>query len=384
MLSLCQSATPNEAAALDAANRLLRLRAALGITRVADLTGLDVVGIPVVQAVRPASRANAVSQGKGMCLAQAVVSAIMEAAEQCFAERVERSQCVRSSARKLGIPATTFAEHLRPGIGTDWADLELPWVEGIDLIAGKAAFVPLELVHTAYLDPPLASDGLFFGSTTGLACHFQAEEAHLHALLECVEKDAIGRAMSSHGFFHRRRLDPEALSAGCLEPLLSRFRSAGLLLGLWVADAIGDVPVIWCQIMEDGSRPPVMPRPADGFGAGTSFPAAARAAMLEAAQSRLAALAGARDDMTRSVYSTRQDRNALEAHRELLLDGPLEASALVRNDGSTFADRLDRLLGRLCEAGVANAILVELDTEPCPDIVACRIVVPDFLPWREA
>lgn len=37
----------------------------LGITRVADVTGLDDVGIPVHQAIRPASHTLSVSQGKG-------------------------------------------------------------------------------------------------------------------------------------------------------------------------------------------------------------------------------------------------------------------------------------------------------------------------------
>src|SRR4051812_28921774 len=38
----------------------------LGITRVADITGLDRIGIPVFQGIRPLSRAIVVSQGKGL------------------------------------------------------------------------------------------------------------------------------------------------------------------------------------------------------------------------------------------------------------------------------------------------------------------------------
>jgi hypothetical protein len=36
-----------------------------GVTRVADVTGLDVIGIPVWMAVRPLAATLAVSQGKG-------------------------------------------------------------------------------------------------------------------------------------------------------------------------------------------------------------------------------------------------------------------------------------------------------------------------------
>src|SRR5262245_22815534 len=60
--------------------------AALGITRIADVTGLDTIGIPVCVAVRPNSRSLSVSQGKGLTLEQARVSAAMESIETHHAE----------------------------------------------------------------------------------------------------------------------------------------------------------------------------------------------------------------------------------------------------------------------------------------------------------
>ena len=42
--------------------------AGMGITRVANVTGLDRIGIPIVMVVRPNSRSLAVSQGKGLDL----------------------------------------------------------------------------------------------------------------------------------------------------------------------------------------------------------------------------------------------------------------------------------------------------------------------------
>jgi hypothetical protein len=47
----------------------------LGITRLGDLTGLDRIGIPVVQAVRPLELANSVTQGKRRARAAATVIA---------------------------------------------------------------------------------------------------------------------------------------------------------------------------------------------------------------------------------------------------------------------------------------------------------------------
>jgi len=55
--------------------------AEMGITRLANVTGLDRVGIPVVMAMRPNSRSVAVSQGKGVDLDAAKASAVMESVE---------------------------------------------------------------------------------------------------------------------------------------------------------------------------------------------------------------------------------------------------------------------------------------------------------------
>ena len=68
--------------------RLKPLPPKMGITRLANVTGLDVIGIPVVMSVRPCSRSLSVSQGKGLDLDSAKVSAAMESVEGYHAERV--------------------------------------------------------------------------------------------------------------------------------------------------------------------------------------------------------------------------------------------------------------------------------------------------------
>ncbi|MGW8989068.1 hypothetical protein ACWGRF_03920 [Streptomyces zhihengii] len=58
-----------------------------GITRVADLTGLDVIGLPVWTAIRPASKTLSASQGKGAAALLAKLSAVMEAIELWHVEQ---------------------------------------------------------------------------------------------------------------------------------------------------------------------------------------------------------------------------------------------------------------------------------------------------------
>ena len=68
--------------------RVMPLAPRMGITRVAVLTGLDTIGIPVAAAIRPNSRSIAQHQGKGATLDAAKASAVMEAAETWHAESV--------------------------------------------------------------------------------------------------------------------------------------------------------------------------------------------------------------------------------------------------------------------------------------------------------
>src|SRR4051812_19172250 len=60
----------------------------MGITRIANLTGLDRIGIPVVAVYRPNARSVAVSQGKGVTLAAAQASGLMESIEAYHAENL--------------------------------------------------------------------------------------------------------------------------------------------------------------------------------------------------------------------------------------------------------------------------------------------------------
>src|SRR5215510_3301976 len=71
-----------------------------GITRIADLTGLDTLGIPVFAAIRPLGRSLSTQQGKGTTPLAARVSALMESLETWTAEHLALP-VVRGSYRAL-------------------------------------------------------------------------------------------------------------------------------------------------------------------------------------------------------------------------------------------------------------------------------------------
>jgi len=73
-----------------------------GITRIAELTGLDTLGIPVFAAVRPLGRSLSTQQGKGITPLAAKVSALMESLETWTAEQAIPTR--RGSYRQLRGP----------------------------------------------------------------------------------------------------------------------------------------------------------------------------------------------------------------------------------------------------------------------------------------
>jgi len=74
---------------VETVSRVRPLMPVMGITRIANVTGLDVVGLPVVMVCRPNARSIAVSQGKGLDLAAAKASGLMEAVETYHAETIQ-------------------------------------------------------------------------------------------------------------------------------------------------------------------------------------------------------------------------------------------------------------------------------------------------------
>ena len=370
----------------EAFDRLMPIVQKIGITRLADLTGLDRIGLPVVQAVRPLSLSNSVSQGKGADLCAAAVSAIFESAESFCAERVDRFAVVERSADALAIPGDWFEAHLLPAAHSQWRRKPITWVMADDLHSGKNHHVPLELVHTAYIHPMLAHDGIFSASTSGLASAFNDCDAILHGLLECVERDGLARARKTHGFFQRCRLDTGTAEDEALIRLLDEVRRAGMIVGLWYIEGAASIPVVWCHLMEgDQSHLPIMPYPAEGSAASLGLAAAARKAIQEAAQSRLSAIAGAREDITRAVYPKYPDWEQIEAHRKLLDEGPsdLNFRQLQNEAFPETGPWLPYLLSKLESQGTSPVLAVRLDTSPCDDIRVAKVLVPQLNPLLE-
>ena len=84
--------------------RLRSLHELVGISRLAEITELDTLGVPVVSAIRPASRSLSVMSGRGTTPEHARIAATMEAIEAHAAENF-RPACTRARYRETAIGA---------------------------------------------------------------------------------------------------------------------------------------------------------------------------------------------------------------------------------------------------------------------------------------
>lgn len=274
-------------------NRIRPLLDAHGITRVAEVTGLDRIGIPVFQAVRPASRTVSVSQGKGLDPISARVSAVMEAIELWHAERFVPGSAVIAKPREAAPPYPMQALDLAAG-SLLHPDLPLPWCSGTGLLTGAPIPVPVELVRLDHTFHPTWYPPVFRATSNGLASGNTLVEATVHALAEICERDSLARC---------RAQPPETwtwLDTGSIAEPDVRY-----LLELFDRDGTG-VTVLVAQrepcCVEVRIRSPLHPITYTGAGCHLDPVVALLRALTEAAQSRLTGITGARDDLPELLY----------------------------------------------------------------------------------
>jgi ribosomal protein S12 methylthiotransferase accessory factor len=168
--------------------------ARLGITRLADQTGLDRLGIPCYAAFRPNAATLATNQGKGLTRDAAMASAVMEAAEFAIAERPSVDRLFRSLTE---LAERGIAHHLpRRKLPIGWqpeADARIAWVMGQDVLSGRSVLVPYDalVIDGVRGDLPPVSQ-----STNGLASGNCYEEAFLMSRLWRTTWRSIWRSTS--------------------------------------------------------------------------------------------------------------------------------------------------------------------------------------------
>ncbi|CAM4474627.1 putative domain protein [Mycobacterium basiliense] len=265
-----------------------------GITRVADLTWLDDLGIPTVQAVRPASLTLSVSQGKATTYRAAQVSAVMESLENWHAENIVPD--IHSMAARDLADVLTYdpADLNRPAGSLYHAGAKLDWMIATTLLTGRRTLVPwlATVVNVAVIDswgPPL-----FGMDTTGLASGNSYHEATLHALYEIMERHGMAAAEPGSTLFEVPLDDIVQSDSAELVEMIHRTGNEIQVARIDTWDGF------YCFAAELTS--PMMQVPFSGSGLHHDPNVALSRAITEAAQSRLTAISGAREDLPSAIY----------------------------------------------------------------------------------
>lgn len=269
--------------------------AACGVTRLADVTRLDCLGVPVFQAIRPWTRGLAVHQGKGLTPEAAKIGALMEAVESDHAERFEgaRRVCALENLPP-GERAPTVADFARSRRRSPSAGESLVWTPAERLIGGGVLWAPFDVVS---LDFTRRGDGRLERSSNGLGAGWDREAATVTALLEVIERDALRVWQTSP--IERRTQDRVTLSSiphGWFVDLLARLRQARLSLSVYRAAAVVPLPVFVAELVEFEAGE-ALRRRVFGSACRASPEEALKRCVVEAAQARLTAISGVRDDI---------------------------------------------------------------------------------------
>ncbi len=346
----------------------------MGITRVGNVTGLDDVGIPVAMVARPNARTLAVSQGKGLTWEAARLSGVLEAAELFHAEEVELP--VRRAPARAMLGGDAVDVHRLPLAGTPRVPVERPlrWVEGQDLLSGARRWVPEQCVALGQGD---AEERVFAGTSSGLAAGNSWPEAVSHAVCEVVERHLMTIWHRLPALLQRATgIDLTSIEDEAGQALVGRCVEAGLAVGIWDMTGQVQLPAFACYLAQRSAEGARLVPPAAGYGCHPSREVALARAITEAAQSRLTVIAGARDDMTETQYTTGSDLAFTRRAVEFIdsAGGRRFDSVPSRDCGQVSAD-LEWELDRLQAATVTEAVAVDL-SQGALGIPVVRVVIP--------
>jgi YcaO-like protein with predicted kinase domain len=355
---------------------------ALGITRVANVTGLDVVGIPTFMVARPNGRSLSVHQGKGPDPDAARASGIMEAAEHHIAEHAtepSRLSIVPATAEELRRCARVIDVSRLPGsVRPFHPNARTLWVRGEDIASGELVWVPYELVHVDLRLPLPPGSGFFPLGSNGLASGNDPLEASIHAICELIERDAMTLFYRESATAQaQRRIDPATIDDELGRALLERFERAGVEVAVWDVTTDVRVPSIFCMTVDREFDPFRPIGAATGSGTHPHRAMALCRALCEAAQSRLTRIVGARDDLQGEHLSRHRAPEAtLAALQQMRSSEPVRPfDAVPSASTSKLAEDVRFLLDRLAEGAMGEVVAVDLSRPDVPCFVL-RAIVP--------
>jgi ribosomal protein S12 methylthiotransferase accessory factor len=359
--------------------------AEFGITRCADITGLEVdLGLPVYIAIRPRGRVFQSSAGKGLGVAAAKVSALMEAVELDVAERPDPARLRHASLAELkteGQRIDALPEWVAAASRFFGNEFRIPWTLAEDLLRGGEVWVPAGAVYFCEPTPCRTY-------TNGLASGNHLLEATLHALYEVIERDAVARLIEDDRLMIARDcrvIDPASVIEPSIAAVIQKIeRSDNKLVILQILSGMA-VPTYWALLL---NRQPFagISTLSSGYGTHLDSMVALSRAVTEAVQSRLTMIQGSRNDIVGKPVYVSHVAGDTDIHRSPAFRyfDALEATAqadLTTFDGD-FDTALRTVLSLLLRAGHERVYRVDLHC-PVKSFSVVKVLVPS-LRWQTA
>jgi YcaO-like protein with predicted kinase domain len=378
MLEVHQAAVINDeqrAASLDITFILALAASKLaGVTRLGDLTQFGCDGIPVFQAIRPASRSLTVSQGKGLSVKAAKVSALLEAAEYYAAEELPLAECFESLEDLPEERSLWAGKRDELAINLD-PSKSRGWVDGIDLLTGNTAKMPWDLLSLDFAREPTE----VVATSVGLATGNTRIEALCSGVAELLEHDLYARfrrlsAMEKLGC----QLDVATIDDPVVLRVLGRITFSALSFRIWSIGHTVGVACFRCTIFpRHGELENVTP--VSGSGCHSLRSVALLRAVLEAVQGRATLMAGARDDVLAEDYLNGDERTRALLFVTLAFgEGQLAWRNVPDHVPKSSDDALDFLLARTQK--LADTPILAFDHRPIvPGLHISHVLAPGML-----
>jgi len=380
----------------------------IGVTRLADITDMDILRIPNYSAILPGTEDYIwVYSGKGPTKTHAKVSALMESIERysSLPSGAPRNFIQGSYDQVSSTSRVLHPEEIVEPLGFHYRnDMIMDFLPGVDLSTGQQIMVPAALALFRYSPKAPAVNPFAFHHTNGLASGNVEEEAICHSLCEVIERDAMSLA----------ELRASAIPFHFLKHIMNSLKAKGYPISAISADTFKDDPGIFpdVDISEIEFEPakamankfskagiPLIIKDitstvgiptfnassiewlthdygylAEGHGAHPDSRIALLRAITEVSQTRAANIQGARDDLRKINYG-QDNTDDKRAWQFMPSKNTIKFSEVRTYFNEDILEDIKLLLDHLKGDGLATAIIVNL-TNPEIGIPVVRAVVP--------
>ena len=394
--------------AQETVSHISQLAQKIGVTRLADITDMDILRIPNYSAVLPGTEDYIwVYSGKGATKLHAKASALMES--------IERYSSLPSGCQKNFITGNyqqlskkfkiLHPQDVVEPLSFEYRnDMPMDFLSGFDLFTNEQIIVPASLALFRYSPRPPVVNPFAFHHTNGLASGNVLEEAICHSLCELIERDSVSLAQlraSAIPFHFLRHISNSLRQKGYpiveipfdrfiddstifpdvdisdveFEPVkitAKKFARAGISLIIKdITSKIG-VPTFNASSIEWISHD--YGYLAEGHGTHPDARIALLRAITEVSQTRAANIQGARDDLRKIKYSetNAEDKRAWQF---MPSKNRIKFSEVKTFFNEDILDDIKFILGRFKLVGLNRAIIINL-TNPDIGIPVVRAIVP--------